>query len=59
MLDDVENFLLPRASKAQPVYSAMWIDSAQFNLTWAAQIRQQVQKVFDKYGPSIVEIGGD
>ena len=59
LLDDVENYLLPSALKAQPAYVAMWIDLAQFNLCTAAQERQKVQEIYDTYGPNILEIGGE
>jgi hypothetical protein len=57
MVDDVGSTLLPFAAKAQPAYVTMWYDMARFNLSMAAGIRQNVQEIFDKYGPNIQEIG--
>ncbi len=56
-LDDVEDFLLPHALKADPSHVAMWITHAELMLHLAAERRRFVQGIVATYGPNAVSVG--
>jgi hypothetical protein len=56
-LDDVEDFLLPHALRADPAHVTMWIEHAEATLRMAAERRRFVQEIVATYGPDAVSVG--
>jgi|GEM_PF-5341039 len=58
-LDDAMS-ALRLAAKAQPEYVYMWLDFAEMNIQTAAQTRQKVKALVDRYGgpDHVLEVGG-